>query len=346
MYRPWRHVPGPPRRWPAPAAADRNRRTADRAPAASRPPFPGRGTAPDRRPECPDARRTARATSSCPRSPAAAPPARASLFRFAASVSTVAWLTAWTGTAAVAVVVDLRQLRRGLQRVQLRDVVVGCAAAAAPAPACTSSPDLNPISLTTPASSSDRSAPFTARRAADRVHLRLPLLIAGVTVETVCGGLAKPAMNCLIIFALNCWKPKTSPQHDADDHQHHDHAPDHHTASVSAAMPRANCRNRSGRPFASAATSLRCHQPPPSAWNSAAVSAKRARLRLHQSDAGLLLGAVRIDQREVADRAEPELHARQRQAVARPFVPPPPARAARRRRLAARAVHRRRSGTP
>ena len=50
-------------------------------------------------------------------------------------------------------------------------------------------------------------------------------------------------------------------------------------------------------PLLISATPPRFHQPPPSAWNSAAVSAKPVGLRLHEIDPRLLIGLLRVEQR-------------------------------------------------
>ena len=67
---------------------------------------------------------------------------------------------------------------------------------------CTSSPDWKSIWSTTPETSSDRSAPFTARRLPTASICGCQSCSPAVTVETVCGGLAIEAMTCWIMCAL------------------------------------------------------------------------------------------------------------------------------------------------
>ena len=66
-----------------------------------------------------------------------------------------------------------------------------------------------------------------------------------------------------MMCALKFWKRKEAAEHDAHTDQHDDHALDHVRQSPSGPL----------RVVGDLATSLRCHQPPPSAWNNAAVSA-------------------------------------------------------------------------
>ena len=95
----------------------------------------------------------------------------------------------------IAVVVDLRQRRGRLQAPAASPCRHRHAAAAAPGPACTSSPDLKSIWSTTPRDFQRQLGAVHRAQAADRLHLRLPVLRRAVTVETVCGGLAIEASN-------------------------------------------------------------------------------------------------------------------------------------------------------
>ena len=58
----------------------------------------------------------------------------------------------------------------------------------------------------------------------------------------------------------------------------------------------------------------RFHQPPPSAWNSAAVSAITVALGLHEIDRRLLISLLGVEQRQVADIAQFQLAARDGEA--------------------------------
>ena len=71
------------------------------------------------------------------------------------------------------------------------------------APSWTSSPELNEIDSTTPETSSDRSAPLTARSEPIASIFDCHSLVPAVAAETVCGGLLSAVMNFLIITALN-----------------------------------------------------------------------------------------------------------------------------------------------
>ena len=64
---------------------------------------------------------------------------------------------------------------------------------------------------TTPESSSDKSAPLTARSEPTASIFGSHSLVAAVVAEMVCGGLLSAAMNFLIITALNAWNPKIPP---------------------------------------------------------------------------------------------------------------------------------------
>ena len=79
------------------------------------------------------------------------------------------------------------------------------------APSWTSSPELNEMNSTTPETSSDRSAPLTARSEPIASIFGCHSPVPAVAAEMVCGGLLSAAMNFLIITALNAWNPKIPP---------------------------------------------------------------------------------------------------------------------------------------
>ena len=64
---------------------------------------------------------------------------------------------------------------------------------------------------TTPETSSDKSAPLTARRLPTASILGCHSLKAALVTEMVCGGLLRAPMNFLIIMPLNTWNPKIPP---------------------------------------------------------------------------------------------------------------------------------------
>ena len=64
---------------------------------------------------------------------------------------------------------------------------------------------------TTPATSSDRSAPRTARNEPIASSFGCHSLKPALTAETVCGGEPMAVMNFLIMDALNAWNPKIPP---------------------------------------------------------------------------------------------------------------------------------------
>ena len=63
----------------------------------------------------------------------------------------------------------------------------------------------------TPETSSDRSAPLTARRLPIASMLGCHWLNAALVVDTVCGGDPIALMYFLIIMPLNAWNPNTAP---------------------------------------------------------------------------------------------------------------------------------------
>src|SRR5690349_6989775 len=79
------------------------------------------------------------------------------------------------------------------------------------APSLTSSPELNEIESTTPATSSDRSAPRTARKLPTASMVGCQLDECAVIADTVCGGALIVLMNFLIMAALNDWNQKMPP---------------------------------------------------------------------------------------------------------------------------------------
>ena len=100
-------------------------------------------------------------------------------------------------------------------------------------------------------------------------------LVAALVAETVCGGLLSAVMNFLIIVRLEHLESENPAEHDGDRDQHDHHAFDHYCAPLLRAASASlaawtTCRlgaERIGHHV------VRFHQPPPSAWNKAAVSA-------------------------------------------------------------------------
>ncbi len=106
-----------------------------------------------------------------------------------------------------------------------------------------------------PETSSDRSAPFTARRLPTASTCGCQSCNPAVTVETVCGGLAIDAITCWMMCALKFWNAKNPPST----------MPTAINMMTMRLIMSASLRQGRFALSATCATSLRCHQPPPSA---------------------------------------------------------------------------------